>query len=184
MRPSDECLHTRNFLPTEMNLRLILEEKFLIFDRSGKVTPQLRSIDRRRITSDVTRHGNVLGACVTKCFLSLLEKMHFVAVAVGGGRAELEANHVRFAVKIERQLERDFDRGQRKVEREPRIAFKGDLGNVTTRNNGSRLRKRPGNPRRDVDNQRVRTRFTDMSSQDREVRDLRQDYKPPTPLKN
>ncbi len=184
MRPSHKCFHTRDFLPAEMHLRLILEEEFFIFDRSGKVTPQLRSIDRRRITRDVTRHCNVLGACVTKCFLSLLEKMHLVAMTVGGGRAELEANHVRFAVKIEWQLERDFDRGQRKVERQPRIAFKGDLGNVTTRDNGSGLRKCPGNSRCDVDNQRVGTRLADVSTQYREVGDLRQDYKPPTPLKN
>ncbi|WP_373929030.1 hypothetical protein QTN93_06410 [Sphingomonas aerolata] len=176
MAPADQRLDTDDLLPTQMDLGLILEEQLVAADRLVQLARQHQPVERRAGRRYVARDRSALDPGIGKRELGFLDQADLVVLRCADRcAAQRQVDVIKFAVDVERRGEGMCDQLEREVELVLLIRQKRDVDQITRCYFCTRLRQNRRDPQRDIADQRVRARASDMAAKHCEIRDLGED---------
>ncbi|MCR5871883.1 hypothetical protein LRS12_14870 [Sphingomonas sp. J344] len=175
MMPADQRLGTRHRFATDIHLGLILQEQLARSDRAGQFAHQRRAVERGMALRQIDRHDGRIGARLFQRRFGAFGQTDFIIIAKGrDGDAPDQLDKMTFAIEIDRTckaLRQPLDEraGVRRAFR-----FKSQFDQRSAGGDSAHARLQFTHPVGKIEDQRVRTRPSEMAPQRLKIGDFAQ----------
>ncbi len=178
--PPNQRLDAGDFLPTDMDLRLIMKEQLVAQDGVRKVARQGDPVDGLRRSGHVVNDGHAFDLRGRQGALRGFDQADIVPVQAGcRRRADDDVELLVFAIDVDRPFERRLDRRDRRGQCDPVFAVERHFDRAASDGDRGRTADPFAQRRGYLGRQRIGSRPTILSTQYREIFDVDEDHEAP-----